>query len=141
MSMRSACSPIELRCKMVRAILAGRNCCSQGLRKAKEGFRVVGYSEPIVGSSHAAYGRTPDGEKYPVGCPDEDFVLQRLEWSRWEDFPDAGPRDKIAKFHLRVEAHSSLDSNSRLTSTDADRRICPKTRKSDSWPNGPHESD
>jgi len=37
--MSSACSAIELRCKMVRATLAGRIAVHKDCEKAKEGFR------------------------------------------------------------------------------------------------------
>jgi len=82
------------------------------------GLRTLGPPRPVAPEarkdldfawlSQAAYGRVPDGEKnYPSGCPDADSVLQRMGWSRWEDFPDAELRDKITKFHLRVEVWSN----------------------------------
>jgi hypothetical protein len=86
------------------------------------GMRILGVPQPVASEarkdldfawlSQAAYGRAPDGrEKYPAGCPDADSALRRMGWSRWDDFPDAGLRDKIAKFHLRVEVSSNSSDN------------------------------
>jgi hypothetical protein len=53
--------------------------------------------------SEAAYQRVPDNQESHGNCLDADSALQNRGWSRWENFPDADLRKKIAISHLRVE--------------------------------------